>query len=310
MKFKRVLIFTMFVFTDSVWASLCSKWSEPKVLGQLDTKSVSEASGVTSSHRFANRLYWINDSGDHNHIYVSREDGSDVKTLAVGDFSAADSEALTLAKCPEGECLIIGDIGDNKEKRPEIKLAVVEEPSELTDSAKLIREIHLIYPDHAHNAEAMAILPNGDLLIFTKELNTLETSAKTSQVYRLPAKGLNVKDKHKQRLQHFGSVPLPDMRPDAAAGGQAITDAAFDGKRKVLGLLTYQGALEIPLAKLKSLKDTKKWKEHVDYDWVPIKSLAQEETITYSKDGRLIWSSEAAPPSTPVYSMECQAFKK
>jgi hypothetical protein len=155
----------------------------------------------------------------------------------------------------------------------------------------------------------MVVLPNGDLLIITKETNEMETEVRASEVFRLPAAGLKIKDQRKQKLEYLGNLPLPEWRPKSSTKENEVTDAAINEKRNVLGLLTYGNVLEIPLEKLKTLKTSRDWKEHQEYDFVPIKVLAQQESLTYATDGSLLWSSEASIGPTPVYSMKCTSTK-
>ena len=43
--------------------AVCQKWSEPEVIGSLDTNLINESSGIAISKNYNNRMYHINDSG-------------------------------------------------------------------------------------------------------------------------------------------------------------------------------------------------------------------------------------------------------
>jgi hypothetical protein len=122
------------------------------------------------------------------------------KLAAVVTFRAtvSDLEDIAIGPGPQEDVdyLYVGDIGDNSERRPEIRIVRFPEPDlkgergqQLTvDGAELFR---LKYPDGPHNAEAMFVDPAGrELYIVTKEksrgrlyrvaLDELKTGASTN----------------------------------------------------------------------------------------------------------------------------------
>lgn len=291
---------------DSGAAQLCQEWDAPKTVGKVERKSVPEASGLTYSKRFPGQVYWINDSGNKAELILSRTDETGWRKIQIEDVKLRDAEALTAAECEDGEpCLIVGDVGDNKRKRETGHLVVIRERDVENGKVKPLHSLKFKYPEGPEDVEAMAVLPNGDLLLIAKSFTLL--SALPAKAYSLSKSDWQNPSATPVMAEKLGEFPLPNWFPDKTFLATAVTDAAVNPKRGVLGILTYNDLIEIPLTKLNSLSDAKDWKEGRDYAKVPIQPLAQQETVTYlPADGRVIWSSEWFSPETPIFSMTCR----
>lgn len=258
-------------------AAPCAEWDSPRQVGALALK---EASGMTFSRTVKDRLYWIQDSGNGARFFHTTSTGGKFATVSIEGYVPRDPEALSTTECPEGPCLVIGDIGDNRRRRPHITLVFLADRESFPKSVRPLHMLRLKYPDGAHDAEAMAFLPDGDLLVFSKEPDR-------TRVYTLTREELFVKKENTLRL-------LVEL-----ANPKWVTDAAVHARREVLGLLTYANAVEIPLARLKDLQN--------DQRVVPLKPLFQQEAITYAPDeDRVLWSTEYTHPRAPIFSMTCK----
>src|SRR5262245_47916309 len=152
-------------------AQLCRQWSEAVRVGELQVQ-LTEASGLAASRQFPSRLYHINDSGETGKFFITGMDGKDTRSVKINDFEPDDTEALSLGACAakdSSSCLYIGDIGDNDVKRKSIEIVVVEEVRNFSPTLKPRSRLKLMYPDGPHDAESMAVHPNGDIYILTKE---------------------------------------------------------------------------------------------------------------------------------------------
>jgi len=173
----------------SVFAAACAARA-PALLAQarlrlvlVDTAVLSaprldESSGIAPSRRPG--VYWThNDSGDGPFLYATDSTGRDLGRIRVEGARNVDWEDLARAPCaaPPGTCLFVGDIGDNSARRRWIVVYVVPEPEPPSGPADTERRvvaidsIRLRYPDHPHDAEALAVTPEGRLLIITKDLS-------------------------------------------------------------------------------------------------------------------------------------------
>src|SRR5262245_59353744 len=131
-----------------------------------------ETSGLAASRQFPGRLYHTDDPGEAGRFFVTGMDGKDTRSVRINEFDPEDTEALSLGPCPGKDsisCLYLGDIGDNDVKRKSIEIVVVDEVRNFPPTVKARSRLKLLYPDGPHDAESMAVHPNGDIYILTKE---------------------------------------------------------------------------------------------------------------------------------------------
>lgn len=129
---------------------------------------VHETSGLATSSRDAEVLWTHNDRGNNAELYAVRTDGALLNRVAVTGADPVDWEDIERAPCAAGTCLYIADIGDNNGSREDIAIHEVPEPQLSGAASVQARVLNARYPDGAHNAESMFILPGGDLFIVTK----------------------------------------------------------------------------------------------------------------------------------------------
>ena len=166
----------------------CDTWSEPQQLGMLDHQIIPEASGIAVSKAFEDRLYHNNDSGDGPYFYVTDGTGAATQTVTVDGFEPTDVEAMALGPCPDQRtCLYLGDIGNNARVGRNVRIVVIPEQEQLAERTTPLKIITARYPDTSHDAEGMAVHPNGDLFILTKEFNLITRIANPAKLYRLSA---------------------------------------------------------------------------------------------------------------------------
>ena len=272
-------------------SGICPAWSAAEDLGRLDGKFISEASGLAVSRRFG-KLYHVNDSGDGPRFFVTERDGTGTRGITIRDFKPRDVEEIALGPCPGGDtCLAIADIGDNRRRRKLIEVLFVKETEEWGEEVDAVARLWLKYPDQAHDAEAIAILPNKDLIIVTKELVQMKSSF-SAHVFRLRAPYKESSEKKPLVLESLGRIDVPSMIANKGLDG-AVTamSVSTDGKR--VAFLTYGNALEVALdlsaakPKLTGLKRGK------DFSTVTLLRLAQQEGVSYDVNERdLIYTSE------------------
>jgi hypothetical protein len=252
---------------------ICAQWKEAVRIGELQSQ-LSEASGVAASRQFPGRLYHINDSGDDGQFYVTSMDGKGTHAVRVKDFDPEDTEALSLGPCPRngsGSCIYLGDIGDNSRKRKSIEIAVVDETKDFPETVTLRSRLKLTYPDGPHDAESLAIQPDGNILILTKE-----------RPGRLFKANPNVAD---QTL-----VAVRTVDAGSPATDMAISD---DGKRVMV--LTYADATEYSI-------DFKQQQR------IKLAYLQQQESVAYLPGSQsFIYTTERLLPVLPqwIMRMDC-----
>lgn len=300
-------LFTLLHSADG-HAAFCAKWDEPKKVGELRRKILPEASGVATSTLFPGRVYWINDSGSKPIVYFSQLDGKGGGKAELKIESIRDAESLTVAPCGAESCLIVGDTGDNSRRRKNVLLSLFKEADlKESGSVKPQRQLKVKYPDGPHDVEAMTALPNGDLLFISKEV-TLSDAANAHVFVLTKEEWIDATSDDTLVAKETGTLPVSRWLEGKTFLGAAVTDAAVNTERAVLGVLTYSALVEIPIGKLQDIGNVAQWNPDADYKIVPIKNLIQQETLTYLKNpDRALWSSEAnTKDPAPIYSMTCK----
>jgi hypothetical protein len=189
--------------------SLVCAWAPATEIGKLDPV-VSESSGMAISRRIPNRSYRHNDSGDKARFFVMDLDGRNTKPVTISGGKARDWEDMALGPCDgTSDCLFFGDIGDNKQRKKQLGLAVVRERATFPATVTPDYRVTMRYPDGPHNAESMAVHPDGSIYIATKDPGRL-------QVFRLkPAQWRT--GKGSQMLEGVVSMDWPSLLPNSPA---------------------------------------------------------------------------------------------
>jgi len=256
-------------------AQLCKQWSEAVRIGELQVQ-LTEASGLAASRQFPGRLYHINDSGETGKFFITGMDGKDTRSVRINDFEPEDTEALSLGPCPGKDsisCLYLGDIGDNDVKRKSIEIVVVDEVRNFSPTVKARSRLKLLYPDGPHDAESMAVHPNGDIYILTKE--------NPARLYKANPNAVQ------QTL-----TPVLTLQPGGKPTDMAISD---DGMR--LLVLTYMDAVEYSM----DFKQQQK---------IRLNFLQQQEGVAYLPGSRsFIYSTEQLLQGLPQWIMKVNCEK-
>lgn len=244
---------------------------------------VHETSGLASSGRDPQVLWTHNDRGNEAHLYAVRTDGALLNRVAITGAEHTDWEDIERAPCAAGTCLYIGDIGDNNGSRENITIYEVPEP-ELSGAAPVqARVLNARYPDGAHNAESMFILPGGDLFIVTKGDDGPVTLYRYEGAARQPGAPRNVV---LQRVREL--MTQPRGRLDLVTGASATPDGRH------VAIRTY-GALHIyPAAELVGHGEV----APLIIDLRPLKEV-QGEGVMITDDGTVWLSSEAERSGQP-----------
>lgn len=116
---------------------------------------VRETSGLARSPRTAGLFWTHNDSGNEPILFGLDEDGRIVARVRIEGARFEDWEDLAAAGCPEGNCLLLGDIGDNHARRNEVAVHLVAEPGREDRGTRVVRSLRAAYPDGPQDAEAV-----------------------------------------------------------------------------------------------------------------------------------------------------------
>ena len=294
-----LLFFTLFQTPDR---TPCA-WTPAKEAGHLETV-VNESSGMAISRRIPNRTYRINDSGDSGRFFAMDLTGSGTKFVKIERFNPIDTEDMAIGPCSAStDCIFIGDIGDNSRRRQFYELVVVEERADFPAEVRATYRVRMRYPDGPHDAEALAVHPNGTVYIATKD-------SRQSQIFRLKREQWrSARSAEEVVLEPVVALDWPVLRPNSLPFARLVTsmDIAPDGKSFVL--LNYVDAVEFFVDLSATELDPTKWKDGKDYRTIQLTTLEQEEAIAYLPDGRSLLYDTERPQNAAtarIMRMDCR----
>jgi hypothetical protein len=206
--------------TASVAAALISlavagAGTGPTVLFRLQDPALQESSGLAVSQVHDGVVWSHPDGGDVAEVMAVDGRGRTVATVRLRGVDPYDPEALASGRTSDGRpALFLGDIGDNRARRPDISVFRFAEPRRLADQTVARTWWKLAYPDGPKDAEALLVDPrDGRIWIATKDVFG-------GGLYRAP---LRLRTDRVNALERVGDVP------------GLVTDGAFlPGGRFVL----------------------------------------------------------------------------
>ncbi len=155
-------------------------------VAQIENRALSEVSGMVWSRRQNSILWMINDSGNSPDLYAIDSNG---KTIGRWSVNAANRDWEDMASISiNGESwLLLADVGDNLQNKPESLIHIIKEPTPQTDQNTRLQPIFTLrfrYSEGRHNVEAVA--SDGEsVFLLTKERLSAGQSV-PSQLFQLP----------------------------------------------------------------------------------------------------------------------------
>lgn len=244
---------------------------------------VSEASGIAGSRAHDDVLWVHNDSDGGAWIFAIHSNGEALGRVDLNGAHNRDWEDISVGRCPDGgpdgDCIYVADIGDNRATREGVGLWVAAEPDPDTRNAVDAVFYRVRYPDGPRDAEALAVLDDGSVLIISKGREQ-PVSVYRSTPLAWPD-GASEAEADLLLVQRLTAAPV-DL-PDQITGGAASADGRTVALRSYAHLQFYRLAgdtLEPILAepfRLDSLGEP------------------QGEGVSMGRRGRVYLVSEAGP---------------
>jgi hypothetical protein len=265
-------------------AATCPAYDDAQYLGDLGNTGPTEASGLAASRTRAGVLYTHDDGGDPV-LFALDQQGELIEEHRVVGADVIDWEDLASGPCPDGgQCLYIGDIGDNDQDRSWITIYVVEEP-ETGQTATVQETWRAQWPEGPVDAETLLVHPlTGEVTIISKDPSGL------SLVGRMPADpGAGI-----ATLTIVATLALQgtDEGDRLAAGG------AWDADGERLALRARERLLEW---RTDPCDPDGHWSD-TPQGWQTDAS-PRAEGVAYGSDGALYYVAEGFP--TPVARQAC-----
>ncbi|HEX2166791.1 MAG TPA: hypothetical protein VHG09_06085 [Longimicrobiales bacterium] len=182
--------------------------------------SLDEASGMALSRRDAAVLWAHNDSEGAATLYALDRSGRMLAEIPLPRAGRQfDWEDIAAGPCPAGDCLYIGDIGDNLHNRDDRAILRIAEPPIDASGPVTVERYPISYPDGPVDAEALFVTRDMAIYIITKGRRDGIT------LYRYPPPLRSGERVQLERIQQLkeGVAQVPDLVTGA--------DAAPDGER-------------------------------------------------------------------------------
>ena len=172
---------------------------------------LTESSGIAAGKE--PDLFWtFNDSGNDATVYAVGAGGAGRGWVEVAGAKNNDWEDIARGPCPAGTCLYIADIGDNDAKRGDVELYRIPEPAPGDAETGSAESFRIRYPGGPRDAEALFILPSGELYVIAKGRDHPIT------IFRYPLPLRPGETVELERVRELSAAPVPrDNQITAAA---------------------------------------------------------------------------------------------
>jgi hypothetical protein len=244
----------------------------------ISNAEIDESSGLAASRSQPGILWTHNDSGDSPRFFAININGQGTNEYKVTGAEARDWEDIAI----DGKTLILGDVGDNANMRPNVKLYLVSEPSAKRPATlKVLRTLTLTYPDRHEtkdwlfDCESVAA-HNGNIFLITKWRTgrSMMPSAGAS-LYKVQ----NPKSEKEQVMVKLDT--------NTSLGGW-VTAADVSPNGKFLALLTNS-----PKAAIKIFERRKDGKDLSNiYRTIPLSGVRQAESLCWLSNQEILVGNE------------------
>jgi hypothetical protein len=252
-------------------------------LCRLESRAISESSGLACSRRAAGFFWTHNDSGGDARVYLFDRRGRDLGSCPLQDIFAYDFEDMFSFQEGDKSYLVLCDVGNNGRAASVQMLHVIEEPpfdanaGVQADQVPVIHTIYVSYEDDHRDCEAVGIDPTSKTILFVTKEKEGEC-----YVYLLPWPAADVKKAYAAR--QIAKLALPAV---------TAMDVSPDGRRAVV--LTYGNAFEYVRG------DGEDWSQAFSRPprRIVVPERVQGESICYGPDGKTLYLTSEKQP-TPL----------
>ncbi|GGC29408.1 hypothetical protein GCM10011386_21800 [Parapedobacter defluvii] len=168
---KYLLFLPGILVATGAWAqeNMLFGYGQPK--GRITSTEINEASGLIGSAENAGFFWTHNDSGDAARIFLIDDSARLRATYYLQGIVARDWEDIAMVKRSERNYLLVGDIGDNKNRYPFVYVHLFEEPTGNGATKRIdtipkenITTFVMKYEDGPRDAESLFFDPVDDYL--------------------------------------------------------------------------------------------------------------------------------------------------
>ena len=290
---------------DAVEPQRPAPFGDALLLGHLQNRIITEASGMAASRLHSDVLWILNDGGDAPALYAVDLQGAHLGRMRIRNARNVDWEDLAAFRIDRAATLLIADVGDNRAQRADAVLYFVREPDITGHSVPFdisvdwYRRMRFEYADGPRDCEGVAVdADRNKILLVTKR-------TVPPVIYELPLQLDGEQPLMVARriavVQHLqppaAAPPVEDFRFEKLRSQPTAMDISPDGSE--IAILTYgDGYLYRRPAHLDWSKVFRNPPQ-----WIRMPKLRQAEALCFSADGQsLIVTSEQLP--APLYRLD------
>jgi hypothetical protein len=233
---------------------------------------VGESSGVAFDAR-AEGVFWTHgDSGADPVIFAFSVDGRPAGRVVVAGARNRDWEDIAVGPCEGGDCVYLGDIGNNTSRKRDITLYRAPLPA-LTDSTtRPAQAFRARFPGDGRDTEAMFVTTDGGVYLINKGQHD------EIELWRWPTP---------LRPGPVDLVRVRTLAPEPGHPGDAVTGAGSSQDGRWVAVRTYARLLLYRTADLLSGGEPA-----FSMDLTPL-SEPQGEGVAMRADGTVVLTSES-----------------
>lgn len=176
-----------------------------ELAGNLESRSLREASGLARSNIHDDLIWAINDDGPPD-LYALGPGGEKRGKVRLEGAKNRDWEDLASFVLDGRAYLLIADIGDNEGQRKDVTLYITREPSPDDDKTSIAWEIEFTYPEGPRDAEAIAVH------VAARQILVLSKRDIPARLYALPLRPDTDRRITAEFLGTAASLPQPSRR--------------------------------------------------------------------------------------------------
>jgi hypothetical protein len=172
----------------------CPPWEDGgEKTSRIQSDVLGESSGLAASERHDGLFWTHNDSGNEPRLFLYRPDGAVSATVRMIGAGMEDSEDMAVGPCAATsspkrteQCIYLGDIGDNNEKRDSVQILKFPEPDLPDDRPTSVtvddwERIQFQYEGGPRDAETLMVHPETAKIYVIQKKNSVE-----APVFRVP----------------------------------------------------------------------------------------------------------------------------
>jgi hypothetical protein len=233
---------------------------------------VGESSGAAFDAR-AEGVFWTHgDSGADPVIFAFGADGQAAGRVVVAGARNRDWEDIAVGPCEGGECVYVGDVGNNTSRKRDITLYRAPLPALADSVTRPAQAFHARFPGDGRDTEAMFVTTDGGVYLINKGQHD------EIELWRWPTP---------LRPGPVDLVRVRTLAPEPGSPGDAVTGAGASQDGRWVAVRTYSRLLLFRTADLLGSGEAA-----FSMDLTPL-AEPQGEGVTMRADGTVVLTSES-----------------